>query len=395
MLRFLDRIPTKLRNMIALSGFIGMIIILAVLGRHVAGEAAAQLPAGSPAREKLESFRTLALWLPLIGIPVTVFLQLHVQIKVIIALRHAARVAMAAAQGDLTTTMEVHGRDELSVLAASFNTMTSQVGSTVRGMRETAERLAHAARELETTSGTMQDAVHATVDRLGTVDACAQHAGDDLAGITTSTEQMQTAIEQIGTNLTAVSSTAAGAVTNTEQAATNVARLRESSRRIGDVVASITAIATQTHLLALNATIEAARAGEAGRGFAIVAGEVKDLASATATATAEITTQIQGIQADTDAAVGAVADTAKMIQSLAAHQDSISSSMQDQSAVTQAVAARAGQAATSSAAIDDALGQVRDAADRTSQASMYTRTAATELSVMSARLTELASTFRC
>jgi methyl-accepting chemotaxis protein len=394
MLKVLDRIPAKLRNMLVLASYITMIVVVAAVGRHVAGEASAALPEASPMREKLEDFRSLALWLPLIGIPVTVFVQLHVQLRIVRALRHAAQVAISAADGDLTTTMQVHGHDELAVLASSFNTMTTQVGSAVRGMRETAERLTGAAHELETVSVSMQSSVRETVEKLDTVQACAKQAGDDLADINASTDKMQTAISDIGSDAAAVSTTAAAAVTNAEQATTNVTRLRESSRRIGDVVASITAIATQTHLLALNATIEAARAGEAGRGFAIVAGEVKDLAASTATATEEITTQINGIQADTEAAVAAVGDIARMIQSIAEHQNSISSYVREQSAVTSDMAAGAGQASASSGAIGDALTAVRHSADQASQASASTRAAAGDLTAMSRRLSELASTFR-
>ena len=85
-----------------------------------------------------------------------------------------------------------------------------------------------------------------------------------------------------------------------------VGQLSSGASRIGDVVKLIRAIAEQTNLLALNATIEAARAGEAGRGFAVVASEVKTLASQTAKATEEIATQIGAIQGSTAQAVEAI-----------------------------------------------------------------------------------------
>ena len=78
-----------------------------------------------------------------------------------------------------------------------------------------------------------------------------------------------------------------------------MARLSQAAQKIGDIVGLISTIAGQTNLLALNATIEAARAGDAGKGFAVVASEVKSLADQTAKATAEISAQIEEIQAST------------------------------------------------------------------------------------------------
>jgi methyl-accepting chemotaxis protein len=96
------------------------------------------------------------------------------------------------------------------------------------------------------------------------------------------------------------------AVEQARQTNASVGDLASAASRIGDVVERINTIAEQTNLLALNATIEAARAGEAGRGFAVVASEVKALAEQTAKATGEISQQINGIQAATQKSVGAI-----------------------------------------------------------------------------------------
>ena len=91
-----------------------------------------------------------------------------------------------------------------------------------------------------------------------------------------------------------------------EQTDGRIGKLSRAAQEIGDVVKLITAIAEQTNLLALNATIEAARAGEAGRGFAVVASEVKSLASQTAKATDEISSHILGMQGATQELVAAI-----------------------------------------------------------------------------------------
>src|SRR5437588_39211 len=111
-----------------------------------------------------------------------------------------------------------------------------------------------------------------------------------------------------------------------------------AAQEIGDVVKLITAIAEQTNLLALNATIEAARAGEAGRGFAVVASEVKSLASQTAKATDEISSHILGMQGATQESVAAIKEIGGTIAQISSIASTIASAVQQQSSSTQEIA---------------------------------------------------------
>ena len=110
--------------------------------------------------------------------------------------------------------------------------------------------------------------------------------------------------------------------------------LADAAQKIGDVIKLIQDIAQQTNLLALNATIEAARAGQAGRGFSVVASEVKALSVQTAKATEEIAGQIQAVQTSSGSAVNAIQRITKRMKDINEHTASIAASVGQQSAVT-------------------------------------------------------------
>jgi methyl-accepting chemotaxis protein len=393
MLTLVEKIPPKSRIFLSIALYLGALAVLAVVARTAAMDAAQALPAGSAPRERLETLATLALWLPLLVAPVALFLQLSASHTVITSLRRSAKVIIAAANGDLTGRMTTKGKDELAQMAVAYNDLMERVQATVDGMHVAAEELARSAADLDGASAEMNGSVDQTVDRLDAVVSSVRTATDDLGGIAASTEQMRGAISEISANTSAVSQAADGAVHSAETAAANVGQLRQASQQIGEVIKTIQAIAAQTNLLALNATIEAARAGEAGRGFAIVAGEVKELAQATARATEEITRRIETVQGETDGAVAAVGDIAGVIESIASYQTTIASAVEEQTATTAAMATSAGVATQSSESVVGHLDAVREAAGQARGASAATRRAAEELTVMSARMSELVSTF--
>ena len=117
-----------------------------------------------------------------------------------------------------------------------------------------------------------------------------------------------------------------------------MSRLGTSSAEIDNVIKLITSIAEQTNLLALNATIEAARAGEAGKGFAVVASEVKDLAQETARATGDISARVEAIQKDTGGAAASISGVTEVIGQIDSYQSAIASAVEQQSATTAGMA---------------------------------------------------------
>src|SRR5262249_31648791 len=147
-------------------------------------------------------------------------------------------------------------------------------------------------------------------------------------------EQMNASIREIAHNAAEAANVANRAVSVAQDTSSVISKLGQGSIEIGEVLKMISGIAAQTNLLALNATIEAARAGEAGRSFAVVAGEVKDLANKTARATEEIRLKIQGIQGQTQRAVQAIGEISEIVGRIHEIQNAIATAVNQQTATT-------------------------------------------------------------
>ena len=141
-----------------------------------------------------------------------------------------------------------------------------------------------------------------------------------MQSVATATEELSASVDEIGRQVQRIQpDRRKPRWPQAQQTDGRIGKLSRAAQEIGDVVKLITAIAEQTNLLALNATIEAARAGEAGRGFAVVASEVKSLASQTAKATDEISNQIAGMQGATQESVAAIKEIGGTIGQISRH----------------------------------------------------------------------------
>jgi len=218
----------------------------------------------------------------------------------------------------------------LSHLAKSFETAVGGVASGVAAaaehLRKTADALTHSA---ESTNLQSMAAAIASKEADSNVHAVAKatHAvGEIIARVHESNQ---------------IAGRAAGEADRTQAA---VRSLAEAAERIGGIIDLISNIAGQTNMLALNATIEAARAGEAGRGFAIVAQEVKSLAYATAKATSEIGAQVAGIQEATQHVASFIATIASTTQQVSAIAIATETAVAEQDAMTREIARRVQEA---------------------------------------------------
>lgn len=226
---------------------------------------------------------------------------------------NAAMVDIAQGEGDLTRRLNADGGDELAQLAASFNEFVSKIQQLVKSVQHSAqeeERAAERLAALSSQSSEQSDELRSQTDSVATaINELSSSAGEVAEHARTAAESANTADEEAGRSAVIVRE----AVNNIEaltaqlrKAGEQARLLQDGSDKIGNILGVIVAIAEQTNLLALNAAIEAARAGEAGRGFAVVADEVRTLATRTQQSTDEISTIVDSIQ-------GAIKDVTHII----------------------------------------------------------------------------------
>jgi methyl-accepting chemotaxis protein len=231
------------------------------------------------------------------------------------------RQAQALGGGDLSARLNVASHDEIGQLARSFNQMGEALSTMVEHIRRSAaevngraqvlsglssgayEGMEQQSGEITSMAGAVEEFSATSLniaDNMGSTQRLAQENAQQTHIGRTSMQEASSSLEQI-----------AGALNST---ATVINTLGQRSQEIGGIVGVITAIADQTNLLALNAAIEAARAGEQGRGFAVVADEVRNLASRTREATDEISQMITSIQQETGHAIQTMEQGNRLMQ---------------------------------------------------------------------------------
>jgi len=246
---------------------------------------------------------------------------------------------------------------------------------------------------METTARTLSSIAAEADSQARAASASSEQTSSNVRSVAGATEELGASILEISDQAAQANSVVERATEIAQNADQLVGQLSNGANRIGDVIKLIRAIAEQTNLLALNATIEAARAGEAGRGFAVVASEVKTLASQTAKATEEIATQIGAIQGSTAEAVGAIRAISGVMGDISRFTSTIAASVEEQSASTQEIGRNVHEAATGARELAGNMATVTEAIEETNRSATHVLDASHALSTQAGTLQQAVDQF--
>jgi methyl-accepting chemotaxis protein len=298
--------------------------------------------------------------------------------------RHVSQAVTAAVMLDMEIAISVYQEQLMDMTTQRYATIGALARGFEQGATELPGSMALAAEEMIGSARDLSQTAESSAQQAATVAVSMDQTSTGIQTVAASAEELSASINEISRQVAQSSSIAEKAVATAQRTDAVVQALADGARQIGDVVGLINNIAGQTNLLALNATIEAARAGEAGKGCAVVASEVKGLATQTARATEDIARQITQIQSSTSEAVEAIRGIVTTITEV----DSIAASVQQQGAATREIAESVHQASAGSQQVGSSIGVVSDGARATGKAADHVLDAATGLSERAGTLGE-------
>ncbi|MBT9265644.1 methyl-accepting chemotaxis protein [Pseudomonas sp. MG-9] len=328
--------------------------------------------------------------------------------QIIIPLNQTLKVAERVAAGDLTHNLVSQRRDELGQLQRSMQSMTQGLRDLIGGISDGVTQIASAAEELsavteQTSAGVNNQKIEtdqvatAMNEMAATVQEVARNAEEASEAAVAADQQAREGDKVVGEAIAQIERLAVEVGHSTEA----MGELKRESDKIGSVLDVIKSVAQQTNLLALNAAIEAARAGEAGRGFAVVADEVRSLAQRTQKSTEEIEELIVGLQNGTQQ-VATIMDNSRSLTDSSVELtrraggslESITRTVSAIQAMNQQIAAAAEQQSAVAEEINRSVLNVRDVSDQTSAASEETAASSVELARLGTHLQMLVGRFK-
>ncbi|CAL4866076.1 hypothetical protein MMA231_00314 [Asticcacaulis sp. MM231] len=262
-----------------------------------------------------------------------------------------------------------------------------------RQIKAVASRVGQTSQALNTAAGSLDHAAREADQRSASMASSTSQSSSNMQAVASATEELATSINEISRQVEETTVMTLAATEQARRTTQTVDNLSHAAARIGEVVALIQDIAAQTNLLALNATIEAARAGVAGAGFAVVAGEVKNLSAQTSRATNEIRDHISSMQVVTEETVEAIRSISHTIERINGVTTSIAARVTQQSVATADIANNVAQVASGADTINADLVQVSRASQITTETSAQVLEGAGSLGEQVKAMSEEVDTF--